>query len=101
MVCKLLNINKKPLEWDEFLNEEMSDYVIQNWRGSSTRDRALFKGLDCIFSSGFYLDLFYPADVHYLFDPESEQVELLELEEESSTNYLEGLRKISIFINLS
>ena len=60
----LLKINKKPLAWDEVLHEEVSDYVIQNWRGSSTRDRALVKGLDCIFSSGFYLDLFYPADVH-------------------------------------
>ena len=77
----LLKINKKPLAWDEVLHEEVSDYVIQNWRGSSTRDRALVKGLDCIFSSGFYLDLFYPAEVHYLFDPESEQVELLELED--------------------
>mgnify|MGYP003325298018 CR=1 FL=1 len=77
----LLKINKKPLAWDEVLHEEMSDYVIQNWRGSSTRDRALVKGLDCIFSSGFYLDLFYPADVHYLFDPEAEQSDLLELED--------------------
>ena len=78
----LLEINKKPLAWDEVLHEEMSGYVIQNWRGSSTRDRALVRGLDCIFSSGYYLDLFYPADVHYLFDPEAEQSDLLELEDQ-------------------
>ena len=77
----LSRLGKKPIAWDEVLHPEMSDYVIQNWRGSSTRDRALAEGLDCIVSSGFYLDLFYPADIHYRFDPEADQSDLFALED--------------------
>ena len=78
----LSDLGKKPIAWDEVLHEDMSDFVIQNWRGSSTRDRALVRGLDCIVSSGFYLDLFYPADIHYRFDPEADQADLFALEDQ-------------------
>ena len=78
----LSRLGKKPIAWDEVLHEGVSDFMIQNWRGSSTRDRALKKGLDCIVSSGFYLDLFYPADIHYRFDPEANQSDLFEMEDQ-------------------
>ena len=77
----LTSLGKRAVAWDEVLHPSMSPYVIQNWRGASTRDQALVKGFDCIFSSGFYLDLFYPSDMHYLFDPEASQRELFALED--------------------
>ena len=55
--------------------------TVQSWRGASARDRALASGHDCVVSANYYLDLFFPADLHYRFDPEAPQAELLALED--------------------
>ncbi len=55
--------------------------LVQNWRGATTRDRALAKGLDCLVSAGYYLDLFYPADIYYGYEPEAHQAALLAYED--------------------
>jgi len=63
--------------WDEIVHETLPrQSIVQCWRGAASRDRALAAGLDCVFSAGYYLDLFYPADIHYGFDPEGPTAEL-------------------------
>lgn len=71
---------KQVIGWDEVLHADMPDMVVQNWRGATTRDRVLDKSLDCIVSAPYYLDLFYPADLHYAYDPEATQADWLALE---------------------
>ena len=44
--------------------------VIQAWRGPAARARALGAGFDTVHSAGYYLDLAYPAEIHFLSDPE-------------------------------
>ena len=59
--------------WDEILHPGLSrSVVIQSWRTAKYRDIALENGFDCIFSSAYYLDLFYPADIHYGFMPDAD-----------------------------
>ena len=81
-LCQLLNQQgRQVVAWDEVLHPDMPDLVVQNWRGATTRDRARALGQDTLMSCAYYLDLFYPADMHYRFDPEATQAELLELED--------------------
>lgn len=81
-VCRLLgDLGKTPVGWDEVLHRDMPPMVVQNWRGVTTRDRALAQDLDCVVSAPYYLDLFYPVDMHYRFDPEASQAELVALED--------------------
>jgi hexosaminidase len=82
-LCKILQtLGRQVIGWDEVLHPDVPNCVIQNWRGMSTRDRALALNRDCIVSAPFYLDLFFPADMHYGFDPEGDQVELLAMEDQ-------------------
>ena len=82
-VCQLLNdLGKTAVGWDEVLHPQMPALLVQNWRGATTRDRALAAGRDCLVSAGYYLDLFYPAEWHYRYDPELPQEQLLALEDE-------------------
>lgn len=75
-------LGKRPMGWDEVVHADLpDDVVVQSWRGATARDRALGAGHDCVASSGYYLDLFYPADVHYRFDPEADEAELIALED--------------------
>ena len=67
--------------WDEVLHGDMPELVVQNWRGATTRDRALAAGRDCIVSAPYYLDLAYSAGMHYEHDPELEQAAWLALED--------------------
>jgi hexosaminidase len=70
-------LRRRVIGWDEVIDPALSDrVVIQSWRGARSRDRALAQGFDCVFSAGYYLDLFYPADIHYRFDPEATSEEL-------------------------
>ncbi len=70
-VCKIVgDLGKVAIGWDEVLHPDMPHIVVQNWRGATTRDRTLNRGLDCIVSAPYYLDLFYPSDMHYRYDPE-------------------------------
>ncbi|HEY5678658.1 MAG TPA: family 20 glycosylhydrolase [Pseudomonadales bacterium] len=75
-------LGKRPMGWDEVVHDDLpDDVVVQSWRGATARDRALGSGHDCVVSSGYYLDLFYPADVHYRFDPQAPESELVGLED--------------------
>ena len=73
---------KKTIGWDEVLNGGApASMTVQAWRGATTRDRALAAGHPCIVSAGYYLDLFYPADVHHAWDPRAPLDELLARED--------------------
>ena len=70
VVATLADLGKRAIGWDECLHEGLrQDTVIQAWRGIGAREAALDAGHDCVVSAPFYLDLFYPADVHFAFDP--------------------------------
>ena len=72
VVETLGRLGKRAIGWDECLHEGLrQDTVIQAWRGIEARDAALAAGHDCVVSAPYYLDLFYPADVHFAFDPAS------------------------------
>ena len=69
---------KRLIGWDEVLNGGApAGMVVQAWRGATARDRALAAGHACVESSGYYLDLFFPADVHHAWDPQAPVDELL------------------------
>ena len=56
--------------WDEILAPDMPrDVVIQSWRGPESMVQAARMGYRSILSSGYYLDLNFPAAQHYLNDP--------------------------------
>jgi len=61
---------KRMMGWDEILTPELpKDVVIQSWRGAQSLAQAAKLGYDGILSSGYYIDLMYPASKHYLVDP--------------------------------
>ncbi len=73
---------KRLIGWDEVLNGGAPDgMVVQAWRGATARDRAVAAGHACIDSAGYYLDLFYPADVHHAWDPSAATAERLAQED--------------------
>ncbi|NJN51144.1 MAG: family 20 glycosylhydrolase [Gammaproteobacteria bacterium] len=75
-------LGRRLMGWDEIAHAGLpKDAVVQSWRGGASRDRATRQGFDCVFSAGYYLDLFYPADIHYAFDPEASAEELSVLEQ--------------------
>lgn len=86
LVDYLHGLGKKVIGWDEVLHDDMPALVVQNWRGVTTRDQALNKGLDCIVSAPYYLDLHYAADMYYAFDPEGDQQELIHLEDQQQAD---------------
>jgi hexosaminidase len=66
----LERLGKRMVGWDEISHPSLGrSAVVQSWRGSAARDMALARGFDCVISAGYYLDLFYPADLHYAVDP--------------------------------
>ncbi len=82
VVMSLVSRDRKAIGWDEVLHEEMPpNLLVQSWRGATARDRALDAGYDCIVSSGYYLDLFYPGAVHGQYDPAAPEDELLAQED--------------------
>ncbi len=75
------DLGRRMIGWDEIAHADLpKDTVVQSWRGAAARDRAIGRGFDCIFSSGYYVDLFYPADIHYGFDPQASDDELTGVE---------------------
>ncbi len=73
MVEILQDLGKSPVAWDEVIQPDLPrNVVIQSWRGADARCRALRAGFDTIYSAPYYLDLFYPAELHYAFDPETD-----------------------------
>ena len=70
VVKRLAALGKRAVGWDECLHPSLPEgTLVQAWRGMNARDAALNAGLDCLVSAPYYLDLFYPAEVHYAFDP--------------------------------
>jgi len=61
---------KRMMGWDEILTPDLpKDVVVQSWRGAQSLAQAAKQGYDGILSSGYYIDLMYPASKHYLVDP--------------------------------
>lgn len=82
VAAALVRLGRRPLAWDEVLHADMAPgLTVQAWRGAGARDRALAAGCDCVLSAPYYLDLFYPVDVHAGFDPGAPQAELLARED--------------------
>jgi hypothetical protein len=76
------NLGRTVVAWDEVLHERLpADWIVQAWRGATARDRFLERGNRVVVSAPYYLDLNYPVDVHYGFDPAASQAELLAREE--------------------
>ena len=82
VVARLAALGKRAVGWDECLHPDLppkpsaagareapGGVVVQAWRGMNARDAALDAGFDCVVSAPYYLDLFYPAEAHYAFDP--------------------------------
>ena len=70
VATQLRKLGKRPMGWDECLHPDLpTTTTVQIWRGMAGRDAALAAGFDCVVSAPYYLDLFYPAEVHYAFDP--------------------------------
>ncbi len=81
-VCAMVGkLGKQPIGWDEILHPDMPDCLVQNWRGATTRDRALGLSKPVLVSASYYLDLHYPADIHYGFDPEAPQSQWIKQED--------------------
>lgn len=75
VVDRLAALGKRAIGWDECLSPTLpAGTVVQAWRGAGARDAAVAAGYDCVVSSPYYLDLFYPADVHYAADPDGDLV---------------------------
>ena len=72
LTATLRTLGKRPMAWDEAMHPNLPrDVAIQAWRGPFALKRALAAGFDAVCSGPWYLDLFYPADLHYAFDPAS------------------------------
>jgi hexosaminidase len=77
----LQKLGKKMIGWDEVLHPDLpKDTVIHSWRGPASLAEAARKGYDGILSSGFYIDLMYPASQHYKVDPVASDSALSESE---------------------
>jgi hexosaminidase len=61
---------KTMMGWDEILRPDLpKSIVIQSWRGPDSLARAAKQGYRGLLSSGFYVDLMWPAARHYATDP--------------------------------
>ncbi|HEY6249343.1 MAG TPA: family 20 glycosylhydrolase [Candidatus Angelobacter sp.] len=56
--------------WDEILHPDLpQEIVVQSWRGQKSLAEAARRGYRGLLSSGYYLDLMFPASRHYTVDP--------------------------------
>jgi hexosaminidase len=67
----IIKKQKKHMEgWDEILSPNLpKDTLIQSWRGAASLAEAAKMGYPTLLSAGFYLDLMYPASMHYGIEP--------------------------------
>jgi hexosaminidase len=67
----IVSKQKKHMEgWDEILSPNLpKDTLIQSWRGAASLAEAAKMGHPTLLSAGFYLDLMYPASMHYAVEP--------------------------------
>ena len=68
---KILAKNHKIMVgWDEILHPDLpKTIVVQSWRGQQSLATAAKQGYSGLLSSGYYLDLMWPAARHYAVDP--------------------------------
>jgi len=68
---KILAKNHKTMVgWDEILHPDLPKaIVVQSWRGQQSLAAAAKRGYSGLLSSGYYLDLMWPAARHYAVDP--------------------------------
>ncbi len=68
--------------WDEILNPHLpKSIVIQSWRGQKSLAEAARQGYSGLLSSGYYIDLIWPASRHYAVDPMADAAAALSPEE--------------------
>jgi len=66
----LTKYNKRMMGWDEILQPGITKSIaIQSWRGKKYLYDAVQKGYPAILSNGYYIDLMYDTESHYLNDP--------------------------------
>lgn len=64
---------KTMVGWDEILQPDLpKNIVVQSWRGQATLAEAAKQQYRSLLSSGYYLDLMWPASRHYSVDPLSD-----------------------------
>jgi hexosaminidase len=70
-VQKIVNKHGKTmLGWDEILRADLpNSIVIQSWRGPDSLAQAAKQGYRGLLSSGYYVDLMWSAERHYLTEP--------------------------------
>jgi hexosaminidase len=74
---------KTMLGWDEILRPDLpNSIVIQSWRGPDSLAQAAKQGYRGLLSSGFYVDLMWSAERHYLTEPLSGAAENLSADEQ-------------------
>ncbi|HEX3353952.1 MAG TPA: family 20 glycosylhydrolase [Terriglobales bacterium] len=61
---------KTMLGWDEILRPDLpNSIVVQSWRGPDSLAQAAKQGYRGLLSSGYYVDLMWSAERHYLTEP--------------------------------
>jgi hexosaminidase len=66
----LTKYNKRMVGWDEIFHPDIpTSIVIHSWRGKQALMEAARKGYQSILSNGYYIDMIFPAEVHYRNDP--------------------------------
>ena len=74
---------KTMLGWDEILRPDLpNSIVIQSWRGPDSLAQAAKQGYRGLLSSGYYVDLMWSAERHYLTEPLSGAAASLSPEEQ-------------------
>ncbi|MEN2413390.1 beta-N-acetylhexosaminidase [Flavobacterium mesophilum] len=77
LVPMLKKHGKQLMGWEEILTKNMSkEAIIHSWRGANegmaagqSLIDAVKKGYKTVLSNGYYIDLMYPVESHYLNDP--------------------------------
>jgi len=61
---------KTMVGWDEILRPDLpKDIVVQSWRGQDSLAAVAKQGYRGLLSFGYYVDLMWPASMHYAVDP--------------------------------
>ncbi|OXA85531.1 beta-N-acetylhexosaminidase [Flavobacterium hercynium] len=77
LIPMLKKHGKQLMGWEEIMTKNMSkDAIIHSWRGPNegvvagqSLIDAVKKGYKTVLSNGYYIDLMYPIESHYLNDP--------------------------------
>ena len=82
-LIKVVQKHNRQMEgWDEILHPDLpKDAVIQSWRGPKGLAAAVHEGYRAMLSNGWYLDLMWSAERHYMNEPFSGDAAALTPEE--------------------